>query len=561
MISCNITKKTISKEHNCSMPLFQQKNYHFKKNNSNTNSVTRQIGSTYRSLNNWNSFQFKLFWEGIVVGIFSGLVVSLFRFLLSKAEDFRVAVYAQLTQLPVEFTAGWFAVLLAVGGILCWLTSHEPMAGGSGIPQVKGVILGLMRMNWFRILWVKLTAGVIGLGAGLSLGREGPSIQLGAVTAQGVSRFLGRTRMEERYLITSGASAGLAAAFNAPLAGVMFSLEELHRNFSAVVLLPAMTAAMTSTFVSQLLFGRALTFNFRSIPRIPLDIHILYAILIAVIAGLCGVIFNYGLMNIHRFYSLPVFKNLYMKITFALLCAGILGFVLPQVLGGGNRLVDELATKSFPLQLLVALLIGKFIFTLVSYGTGVPGGFFLPMLVLGALVGSICAWFLTASQLMLPSHGANIIIIAMAAFFSASVRAPITGTVLICEMTGSFYHLMILGMASAIAYIVAQLCGSEPIYEALLMRSLKSHSTPEPNTVKRERNIIEVPVSSGSQIENKKVQEIPWPAHALLVDVKRGSEQLIPDGNTVIRAGDFLYVLTETENAEEVQSLGSDLRN
>lgn len=543
------------------MPLFQQKNYHFKKNNSNNNSATRQIGSTYRSLNNWNSFQFKLFWEGIVVGIFSGLVVSLFRFLLSKAEDFRVAVYAQLTQLPVEFTAGWFAVLLAVGGILCWLTRHEPMAGGSGIPQVKGVILGLMRMNWFRILWVKLTAGVIGLGAGLSLGREGPSIQLGAVTAQGVSRFLGRTRMEERYLITSGASAGLAAAFNAPLAGVMFSLEELHRNFSAVVLLPAMTAAMTSTFVSQLLFGRALTFNFRSIPRIPLDVHILYAILIAVIAGLCGVIFNYGLLNIHRFYSLPVFKNLYMKITFALLCAGILGFVLPQVLGGGNRLVDELATKSFPLQLLVALLIGKFIFTLVSYGTGVPGGFFLPMLVLGALVGSICAWFLTASQLMLPSHGANIIIIAMAAFFSASVRAPITGTVLICEMTGSFYHLMILGMASAIAYIVAQLCGSEPIYEALLMRSLNSHSTPEPNTVKKERNIIEVPVSSGSQIENKKVQEIPWPEHALLVDVKRGSEQLIPDGHTVIRAGDFLYVLTETENAEEVQALGSDLRN
>ena len=543
------------------MPLFQQKKYHYKKNNSNTNSVTRQIGPTYRSLNHWNSFQFKLFWEGIVVGIFSGLVVSLFRFLLSKAEDFRVAVYAQLTQLPVEFTAGWFAVLLAVGGILCWLTRHEPMAGGSGIPQVKGVILGLMRMNWFRILWVKLTAGVIGLGAGLSLGREGPSIQLGAVTAQGVSRFLGRTRMEERYLITSGASAGLAAAFNAPLAGVMFSLEELHRNFSAVVLLPAMTAAMTSTFVSQLLFGRALTFNFRSIPRIPLDVHILYAILIAVIAGLCGVIFNYGLLNIHRFYSLPVFKNLYMKITFALLCAGILGFALPQVLGGGNRLVDELATKSFPLQLLVALLIGKFIFTLVSYGTGVPGGFFLPMLVLGALVGSICAWFLTASQLMLPSHGANIIIIAMAAFFSASVRAPITGTVLICEMTGSFYHLMILGMASAIAYIVAQLCGSEPIYEALLMRSLKSHSTPEPNTVKRERNIIEVPVSSGSQIENKKVQDIPWPDHTLLVDVKRGSEQLIPDANTVIRAGDFLYVLAETENAEEVQALGSDLRN
>ena len=531
-----------------------------KKQNSPDAATRSQIVNTYRSLNHWHSFQFKLFWEGIIVGIFSGLVISLFRFLLTKAEEWRTDLYEQLTQLPDLYTAGWFAALLVIGAVLYKLTIYEPMAGGSGIPQVKGVILGFMRMNWFRVLWVKLAGGVIGLGAGLSLGREGPSIQLGAVTAQGISRFWGRSRMEERYLITSGAGAGLAAAFNAPLAGVIFSLEELHRNFSAVVLLPAMTAAMTSTFVSRLVFGRALTFNFQSIPRVPLDIHILYAILVAVIAGLCGVIFNFGLLNINRFYSLPVFKNLYMKITFALLCAGILGFVLPQVLGGGNRLVDELATKFFPLHLLFALLIGKFIFTLISYGTGVPGGFFLPMLVLGALVGSICANFLAAFQLILPSHGANIIIIAMAAFFSGSVRAPITGTVLISEMTGSFYHLMILGMASAIAYIVAQLCGSQPIYEALLLKSLNSHSTPEPNTVKKERNIIEVPVSSGSQIENKKVKDIPWPDHTLLVDVKRGSEQLIPDANTVIRAGDFLYVLAETENAEEVQSLGSNLR-
>ena len=128
-------------------------------------------------------------------------------------------------------------------------------------------------------------------------------------------------------------------------------------------------------------------------------------------------------------------------------------------------------------------------------------------------------------------------------------------------MTGSFYHLMILGMASAIAYIVAQLCGSQPIYEALLLKSLNSHSTPEPNTVRKERNIVEVPVSSGSLIENKKVQDIPWPGHTLLVDVKRGSEQLIPDANTVIMAGDFLYVLTETEHAEDVQALGSDLKD
>ena len=157
------------------------------------------------------------------------------------------------------------------------------------------------------------------------------------------------------------------------------------------------------------------------------------------------------------------------------------------MLGGGNLLVNELALKTFPVQLLVTLLIGKFLFTLISYGTGVPGGFFLPMLVLGALVGSICAHFLLAFHLIAANHAANVIVIAMAAFFSASVRAPITGTVLISEMTGSFSHLMILGITSAIAYIVAQLCGSQPIYEALLLKNLQSHSTPDPDVVKEER--------------------------------------------------------------------------
>lgn len=482
----------------------------------------------------------------------------MFRFLLTKAEEWRTDLYEQLTQLPELYTAGWFAALLVIGAVLYKLTIYEPMAGGSGIPQVKGVILGFMRMNWFRVLWVKLAGGVIGLGAGLSLGREGPSIQLGAVTAQGISRFWGRSRMEERYLVTSGAGAGLAAAFNAPLAGVIFSLEELHRNFSAVVLLPAMTAALTATFVSRVLFGRGFIFSFYGLPPFP-HIHLLYAVAIAVIAGLCGVLFNTGLLNINKFYGLPVFKNLYYKIAFSLLCAGLLGFALPQVLGGGNLLVNELALKTFPLQLLVTLLIGKFLFTLISYGTGVPGGFSSHarfrrfggqhLRPLPVSVSPDCSQ--PRRQCYCDRHGR---------IFSASVRAPITGTVLISEMTGSFSHLMILGITSAIAYIVAQLCGSQPIYEALLLKNLQSHSTPDPDVVKEERDIVEVPVSSGSIIENKKVKDIPWPDHTLLVDVKRGPDQLVPEGNTIIRAGDFLYVLTKTETADEVRALGSDLR-
>jgi H+/Cl- antiporter ClcA len=523
-----------------------------------TDSSLRQ---TYQSLFHWHDFQLKLFWEGIVVGIFAGLVNSLFRWGLGEAELFRMMVYDYLTGKPVGYVAAWAACLCLLAYVLYRLTKWEPMAGGSGIPQVKGVILGLMRFNWFRILYVKLSAGILGLGAGLSLGREGPSIQLGAVTAQGVSRFLGRSRMEERYLITSGASAGLATAFNAPLAGVIFSLEEIHRNFSAVVLLPAMTAALTATFISRLIFGRSYIFSFYGLPPMPLDHRMAYALLTAVLAGLAGVCFNKGLLNIHRFYDLKIFGgSLYRKILFAILCAGVLGFTLPYILGGGNMLVNRLAVTILPLDLLLILFVGKFVFTLVSYGTGVPGGFFLPMLVLGALTGSICAHFYVAAGWILPPHTANVIVIAMAAFFSASVRSPITGTVLICEMTGSFSHLMTLAMAAAVSYVVAEFLGSEPIYEALLLRQLKNRKEePEEETLDS-RTIIEVPVGSGSQLENRRISEIAWPPRVLLVDVKRGDRQIIPDGSLVLRPGDYLYILADEKSVPALMALGEELQ-
>lgn len=210
---------------------------------------------TYRSLSDMHNFRLRLFAEGILTGIFAGIVISFFRFALSEMEYLRGALYNRLWVSDWSINACWFAVLIAIAFILHKLNCIEPMAAGSGIPQVKGAILGLMKMRWLHILWVKLTAGIIGIGAGLSLGREGPSIQLGAVAAQGVSRLMGRTRMEERYLLTSGASAGLAAAFNAPLAGVIFALEELHRNFSIMVLLPSMAAAFTATIISRAIFA------------------------------------------------------------------------------------------------------------------------------------------------------------------------------------------------------------------------------------------------------------------------------------------------------------------
>ena len=527
---------------------------------NSSHNLSKQILQTYKSLNNWHTFQIKLFWEGIVVGIFGGLVISLFRFLLTRVEDLRQFVYTAIAAnwgLVSPASLGILALLLAVAALLTALVKYEPMASGSGIPQVKAIIMGLMKMRWLRIIWVKIVGGVAGIGYGLSLGREGPSIQIGAACAQGLSRLLGRTRMEERYLITSGAGAGLAAAFNAPLAGVIFSMEELHRNFSGVVLLPAMTAALTATFISRIFFGPDTIFTFYGLPRMPLE-HVPYALLAAIMAGFAGVIFNYGLLNIPKFYNLPCFRgSLFLKLAFSLLCATILGFTLPQVLGGGNALVNKLAVMQVSAATLGILIAAKFIFTLISYGTGVPGGFFLPMLVLGALTGDLCAHGFTALGWLPAAVIPNVIVVAMAAFFSASVRAPITGTVLILEMTGSFQHLMVLAMGAAVAYVVAELCGSQPIYEELMVRALKNKGNPA--LVTGERNLVEVAVCSGSLLDNKQIRHIKWPPQSVVIDVKRGQEELIPTGELLMHSGDFVYVLTDTEHEPAVRALGQEI--
>ncbi len=530
----------------------------FSKNQSGS-SLNRQLFETYMALDNWHQFRLRLFIEGIFVGIAGGLSISLFRFLLNESEDLRIYLYYACLipslrrddPLPL---LSYALLLLAIGGALYAMCRYAPMAGGSGIPQVKGVILGLMKMKWLRILWVKILAGAIGIGAGLSLGREGPSIQIGAVAGQGLSRALGRTRMEERYLITSGASAGLAAAFNAPLAGMMFALEELHRNFSGAVLLPTMTSAITATIVTRCFFGNGTSFHFVDLVPLPAQ-YLWYVALIALICGLAGIIFNYGLLHIGAFYHPKVFRTQASKIIFALLCAGALGFLLPQVLGGGNHLVDQLAVTSYPLAFLLLLLAAKYIFTLISYGCGAPGGFFLPLLVIGALTGAVLAHLLVNAGLLSAVYTPNVIIIGMVSLFAASVRSPITGTLLILEMTGDFDHLMVLAFASAIAYITAEILRGRPIYDALLQRSLAA----SPDTAcEEEKNMIEVPIASGSLLENRPISELPPMKQTVIVEIKRSGKSLIPDPDTRLRAGDFLYILSESRNAETLKRMGEE---
>ena len=180
---------------------------------------------------------------------------------------------------------------------------------------------------------------------GLSLGREGPSVQLGGMAGKGISRGLKRFRLEEHFLITCGASAGLSAAFNAPLAGVMFALEEIHKNFSAMVLLSCMAASLVADYISSGLFGMEPVFTFQFAGMIPLRGYA-YILILGVLCGVLGAVHNAGMLGAQTLYKKLDFLPQVCRIFIPFLIAGVLGFIMPELLGGGHHMVSMLYVEN-----------------------------------------------------------------------------------------------------------------------------------------------------------------------------------------------------------------------
>ena len=419
-------------------------------------------------------FSLRLLLEGLAVGLGAGISISVFRYLLAGSEILRPVIYHNLREAMADGQWQWLALyilsFIIIAYLLKLIVAREPMCTGSGIPQIKGILQGDMSMRWFSVLWSKIIGGVLAIGAGMSLGREGPSVQIGACVGQGLSQTSRRTGFESRILMTAGAGAGLAAAFNAPLAGVIFGLEEMQKTISPALLLTGITASITAATVTEVVFGISPVFSMGYLLPLPLN---LFDVLVAagIVIGLLGRLFNIALA-----YSLNTYSRLGLsgmkKPLVPLALAGILGFVLPEILGGGNLLVDSLVVTDYTIGFLCLLFVGKFLFTMICFGSGVPGGIFLPMLVLGAAGGAVLAKLLVLAGLLPAMYYADIIVFGMAAYFSSVVKSPVTGSILILEMTGSFQHMLALLVVSLTAYVISDLTGGRPVYDELLDRAL-----------------------------------------------------------------------------------------
>lgn len=415
-----------------------------------------------------------------IVGILAGLVGTYFEVAVHFITETRTD---WLKDEIGSYLPLWLAAFLisAAFAFIGYFLVHRfaPEAAGSGIPEIEGAMDGMRPVRWWRVLPVKFFGGMGALGSGMVLGREGPTVQMGGSIGRMVTDIFRVKDDDSRHsLLASGAAGGLAAAFNAPLAGIMFVVEEMRPQFrySLISIKAVIISAVSANIVFRSINGQSAVITMPQYQPPELSALWLF-LLLGVLFGIFGVIFN-KLITLSQDMFVAIHKNDRKRylVTGTLLggCFGLLLLYIPELTGGGIGIIPNVTHGDYSTNVLLLIFLGRVLTTLLCFGSGAPGGIFAPMLALGTLFGY--AFGLIASALFpeLNIDPGMFAIAGMGALFAATVRAPITGILLVIEMTNNYYLILPLIITCLGAVIIAQVLGGQPIYSQLLNRTLKN---------------------------------------------------------------------------------------
>lgn len=419
----------------------------------------------------------------LIVAALVGIVAGLLGVAFEKAVDW--VQHMRLSGLGI-FSDYWILlwpltfVVSALLAMLGYFLVHRfaPEASGSGIPEIEGALEELRPVRWWRVIPVKFVGGMGTLGAGMVLGREGPTVQMGAnIGKMMVDIFRLRSAEARHSLLATGAAAGLSAAFNAPLAGILFIIEEMRLQFrySLISIKAVFIGVIMSSIVFRIFNGEAVVIEVGKLANAPINTLWLYLVL-GMVFGMVGVGFNALIFRTQdmfaRIHGGKLRKVLIIGGILGGFC-GILGLIQPEATGGGFGLIPLAAAGKYTLGMLLFIFVVRVATTLLCFASGAPGGIFAPMLALGTLLGTA---FGTASLAMFPQYGiepATFAIAGMGALFAASVRAPLTGIVLVLEMTDNYQLILPMIITCLGATLLAQFLGGKPLYSAILTRTLQ----------------------------------------------------------------------------------------
>ena len=508
------------------------------------------------------SYIMRLIVYAAITGVLVGAAVALFITAARIVISFIFSAH-KAADTPLAITCLAMLTLLSCFAMAV-LQTVTRTARGSGIPLTEAFARGMVKTNPLSSAAALVVGSLLSFLGGMPLGSEGPSIGIGGMIGEGVGRLVKQPVPMRRYLITGGASAGLATAFNAPLTGIAFAVEETHRRFSPDLLLSAMTAVVMATLTAQAIF-----YGFGQIAYLrALDIHLGFTVLpylapskmqgawlfkifgAALVCGgvsaLIAVAFNRAIEALSKLFSRV--HSALLRLLPAFVLTAICGGAWYLTSGSGEAMLAEIGTDS-ALWLLILLVAVRFALTVTASGSGATGGLFIPMIAIGGLIGAIAAKLCVLCG-MPAEYVPNITTVCIAAFFAASVRAPISAIALSVELTAGFVNLLPCAAAVAVAIIVADLTRTEPLYERM-MDELSAAKAADKNM-----KLISVTgvVKAGSTICGKHVRNVLWPYNSIVVSLSRGDTAIVPDGETKLLDGDVITINADTVDPDDFRT-------
>jgi len=380
--------------------------------------------------------------------------------------------------------------------------------------------------------------------AGLSVGAEGPSMFVGASSANGVWKTCKYRPFMRKYLITAGASSGLAATFNAPLAGILFAIEKIHRKFSPLLLYVVGIAVISSTIIFHLLaliVGSSVApfFNFEFLSVLPFN-YFWILIILGVTLGATAVLFQLLLTKTQSFTDKhPKGFPYWFRLICAFVLTGVIGLFFIDAITGGRWLIEKVSNADFSIQLIGILLLIKLFLITVCYNSGATGGLFIPSLCVGALIGGLCGHLFIECGLP-AEYYTTIVCFSMLGFLTGVTHAPMSSLVLLIEMTGFMGNLLSCGIVIVSAYAIALVLRPKSLYEEQVDRLVKNTGYDENEPAKTKR----IEVTDKSVLVNKRVSDIFLPQSVAISSITRADKKIVSDSETRFRIGDkvqFIY--------------------
>ena len=479
----------------------------------------------------------------VTIGIIVGIIVALFNICLNFLSNTAVTIYTYVQEnwymVPI-FLAG--LIILAVS--MAYIHKKRPQVRGGGMPQTIALSKGEVKFKWYQVLWSNIVCSFMSFFAGLPVGAEGPSMFVGASSANGVWKTCKYRPFMRKYLITAGASSGLAATFNAPLAGILFAIEKIHRKFSPLLLYIVGIAVIFSTIVFHLLdilLGSSIEpfFNFSFLSVFPFE-YFWVLIILGLAIGVSAVIFQLILTKTQSFTDKHTKGFPYwIRLICAFVFTGVIGLFFIDAITGGRGLIEKVSSADFSLQLIGILLLIKLFLITVCYNSGATGGLFIPSLCIGALVGGLCGHLFMICGL--PSeYYTSIVCFSMLGFLTGMTHAPMSSLVLLIEMTGFTGNLLSCGIVIVAAYTIALVLRPKSLYEEQVDRLVKNTGYNESEPAKTKH----IEVTEKSVLINKRVSDIFLPQSVAISSITRNDKKIVSDSETRFRVGDkvqFIY--------------------